>query len=318
VLGLAGFLLLAVGGNITFYLAAYALFLGPAMAISVVVPATLITRWFTFNAGKALGIVTVQLFIVFMPLATNWLVHAHGLPATYMALAALSAVGVIANFFVIDYPPGSAAAPRQMTGEAQASGGMTMRELITQPALWLVAFPYIACSAATVILVAHMVPLARSWGFPTAHAVIMLSAQSVGGLAGTIIFGWVADRLGGARTLVILTIDAVVLWALLLWHPSFPAAVAIIAVWGAHSSGTIPVISLTLSQTFGKAGFSRAYGLVQLMNLPFSVLCVPAASFAFAHTGSYASAIIGVIVFLAITCLLPLAAIRHRAPLLAS
>ena len=333
ILGVAGFLLLALGHSIVLYLAAYGVLLGPAMAVSVILPATLVTRWFTTNAGRALGIMTTQLFVGFIPLTTNWIVHAYGLPATYIALAGLSAVGVIANLFVIDHPPGAvqpvdpvrtahgANAPAAHGADAPTAHGAnapadadtgTMGELLSQPALWGIALAFIACSAATIILLAHMVPLARSWGFPSRQAALLLSIQSLAGLAGTILCGWIADKLGGARTMAILTFDAVILWSLLLWHPSFAATAAIIGVWGLHSSGTVPVISLALSQTFGKASFSRAYGLVQLIALPFSVLCVPAASLVFTRTGSYSGAILGVVVFLAITCLLPLVAVKRK------
>jgi hypothetical protein len=43
---------------------------------------------------------------------------------------------------------------------------------------------------------------------------------------------------------------------------------------------------VALSEGFGRENFSRAYGLVNLINLPFSVVSVPAASMVYARTGS--------------------------------
>jgi len=320
IFGFAGFVLLALGHSIVMYLAAYGLLLGPAMAIAVVLPATLITRWFTSNAGKALGLVTMQLIVVFIPLSSNWIVHQYGLPATYAVLAGISAITVIANLFIIDHPPGSQAPPIAASVEAghgTEAPAATMGELIKSPQLWGLALAFIAPSTATIILLAHMVPMARSWGYAPAQAAILLSVQSLSGLVGTILFGWIADRLGGARTLAILVFDAALLWALLLLHPSFAAALVIIGLFGVHSSGAVPVTGLALSQAFGQGRFSQAYGLVQLINLPFSVLCVPAAAFVFTRTGSYSGAILGAVVFLAITCAMPLATSKRRAPLLA-
>lgn len=320
VLGAAGFALLALSHDFALYLAAYALLIGPAMAVSIVVPATLVTRWFTANAGKALGIVTTQLIVAFVPLTANWTVHAYGLPVTYGVLASLLVLTAIANLFVIDHPPGlagPAAAEEAHAVRPPGAGSAVMMQLLASPRFWGLALAFIASATGTVILLAHMVPLARSWGLSAAQAAILLSVQSLSGIVGTLLCGWIADRLGGARTLAILVFDETVLWGLLLLHPPFAASVAIIGVFGLHSAGTVPVTGLALSQTFGQENFSRAYGLVNLVNLPFSVLCVPAASFVFTHTGSYSGVIIGMVVFLAVTCLMPLAAARRQPRLLA-
>ncbi len=82
-----------------------------------------------------------------------------------------------------------------------------------------------------------------------------------------------------------------------------------------HGAGAIPVLSVALSEIFGRESFSRAYGLVNLVNLPFAVVSVPAAAMVYAHTGSYAGAIVGVAVFLALGGLLVLLA-RNAAPAL--
>jgi MFS family permease len=321
-MGVAGLVLLALSHSFALYLAAYGLLLGPAMAVGVVLPATLVTRWFALNAGKMLGIVTTQLLVAFIPLAATYIVHAYGLPMTYLALAIIPAVTLIATLFVIDHPPGAAAAPTQAAAahgvSAPAAPGaklMTMPELLASPKLWGLAAAFIASSTGTVILLAHMVPLARSWGFSAGQAAILLSVQSLAGLVGTLFFGWLADKLGGARTMAIVVFDATVLWILLSLHPSYPLMVAIIAVFGMHSSGTVPVASLAYAQAFGQQNFSSAYGLLNLINLPFGVLCVPVASYVFTHTGSYSGVIIGVIIFLGATCLLPLIGSKRKAQL---
>lgn len=313
-LALAGLVVLALSHSFALYIAAYGLLLGPAMAVSVVLPATLVTRWFAANAGKALGLVSTQLIVVFIPLAVTWLVHSYGLKLTYLALGILPVITILANFFILDRPPGAA---ETQHGTAAEAGSASMASLLAAPAFWGLALAFIANSTGTVILLAHMVPLARSWGFTPEHAALLLSVQSLAGLAGTILCGFVADRLGGARTLAILIFDSTILWALLLLHPSFPATLAIIAIFGLHSAGTIPVASLAYAQTFGRENFSRAYGLLNLINLPFSVLCVPAASIVFTRTGSYSGVILAVVIFLGVTCLMPLAALRRRRQLAA-
>jgi hypothetical protein len=69
---------------------------------------------------------------------------------------------------------------------------------------------------------------------------------------------------------------------------------------------------VALSETFGRESFSRAYGLVNLLNLPFAVLCVPAAALVYSRTGSYSGALIGELTFLALAGLLLLSSRRRH------
>ena len=78
--------------------------------------------------------------------------------------------------------------------------------------------------------------------------------------------------------------------------------------WAPFVSATIAA----LSECFGRETFSRAYGLVNLVNLPFAVVSVPAAAMVYAHTGSYAGAIVGQVAFLALGSVLVLFARRGR------
>jgi hypothetical protein len=44
-----------------------------------------------------------------VPLLESWMLRAHGLPAAYLTLAAMSGVSGIANLFVMDRPPATTA-----------------------------------------------------------------------------------------------------------------------------------------------------------------------------------------------------------------
>jgi len=319
IFSVAGFALLALTDSYHLYLVAFGLLLGPGMAAGVVLPSTLVTRWFNVKRGRALGIVCAPIVIALVPLATTWMLSAFGLPATYAALAALSAIALAANLFVVDWPAEISARLVNTRGGADktapvpVAGGFTMLQFIESPSYWVLILAFIASITGSIVLTAHEVPMARSWGFSAALGATLLTIQSLAGIGGTVFFGWIADRIGGALTLIILVFDYAVLWLLLLLHPPFAGVVLIFALIGVHGAGVVPVIGVALSQAFGRESFGRAYGLANLINLPFSVLCVPAASIVYARTGSYSGAILGVAVFLAITGVLAMSA-RRKAP----
>ena len=302
-LSVAGFAVLASTHNYPLYLLAFGLLLGPGMAVGAVLPATLVTRWYRVNRGRALGIVCAPIVITLVPLVSTWMLQSYGLSAAYVTLGALSMVSLIANFFIVDRPPTadstSTAAPASHA-QGPTSGTMTMASLARSPLFWALMLAFIASITGSILLTSQMVPMASAWGMSVTQAATLISIQSFAGIAGTVLFGWIADRLGGALALAILVLDAVVLWALLLIQPNFAAALLIVGLIGIHGAGAIPVLSVALAESFGRESFSRAYGLVNLVNLPFAVLSVPAAAMIYAHTGSYAGAIVGQACLLAV------------------
>jgi MFS family permease len=315
-LSLAGFILLATSSSYLLYMVAFGIFLGPGMAVGAVLPGTLTTRWYSVNRGRALGIVYAPVFIAIMSLVSNWTLHAYGLPGTYFMLAACSAVTVIANFCIVDRPPGvTGAAANDMQANAQGRStedGAGLMKLVSTPRFWGLSLAYIASITGSMILAAHIVPMARSWGFTATLAATLLSVQAFTGIGGTIAFGWVADRLGGALTLGILLFNSAVLLLLLLLHPPFAAVLLIFGLLGIHGAGAVPVIGIAITENFGRESFSRAYGLVNLINLPFSVTAVPAAALLYTRTGSYEAAIVCEAAFLALGCVLAFSAKKRR------
>jgi MFS family permease len=315
VLSVAGFALLSVTASYPLYLVTYGLLLGPGMAVGAILPATLVTRWYTAHRGRALGIVYTPIVIALMPPAATWVLQSYGLSATYAMLAILSVVTVICALFVVDHPPSvaSASTPGAEAGghAAPAKPARSMVELLRTPRFWLLTFAFVASITGSIILTTQLVPMAESWGLPAELGATLLSVQSSVGIAGPFLFGWVADRLGGAMALAVVALDAALLWALLILHPTFAGTAVIVALIGLHGAAAVPVLGVALSEGFGRESFSRAYGLVNLLNLPFAVLCVPAAALVFSRTGSYAGALMGQAAFLGLTGVLLFSVLRR-------
>jgi MFS family permease len=318
-LSVTGYAMLASTHSYPLYLAAYGLLLGPGMATGVILPGTLVTRWFVVNRGKALGGITTLVVIGAVPLLTTHMLQSHGVPGAYVALAALSVVSVIANLFIMDRPPAASGQAGDVHDEhAPADTSiMSIPHLLRSPRFWALFIAFAASSTGSITLGAHLVPMVRSWNLTATNGATLLSIFFFSAIAGTIFFGWLADRIGAVLALAILVFNTAVLWGLLLVHPSFVLLAVIIGVIGADGAGVVPVFSLALSEVFGRESFGRAYGLANLFALPFSVLCVPAAALVYTRTGSYAGAIIGVALFLALTGFAALTAWRRHAPALA-
>ena len=315
----AGFLVLALTNSYPLYLAAFGLLLGPGFAVGVIMPATLVTRWFRVNRGKALGLVNVPVLFAVLPLIATWSLHTIGLRETYLMLTAFSVVTVLANSFISDPPEEAslaATAAPEIAGspELVATGVLPMKDLLLNRRFWTIAMGANASVVGSIVLTTHMVPMAMSWGDTATAAATLLSVMSVVAMVGTVFFGWVTDRLGGALTLALLVMDSAILWALLLVHPPFAVLLVIIGLIGFHAVGAAPVLGMAMSEVFGEKEFSRAYGMANLVSLPFTMLASPVAAFIFSRSGSYSGVILTEVAFLLF--MLPMVfTIRRRRPL---
>jgi MFS family permease len=323
VLTTCGYVLLSVAPSYPIYLLAFGLLIGPGFATAVVLPPTLVTRWFAVNSGRVLGIVATPLTTAVVPLIATWTLRGFGLAGTYRALAAMTALAAVSCLFIVDHPPGVAnLIAKQSAGLSCArvlpERPMTMLQMVRRLRYWALILPAIAATAGTMILTAHTVPLFQSWGMSLAVAASLLSVQGVAGMFGTVFFGWLADRIGGVTAMLVMVAAAAGLWLILLLKPPLMVTAPLVGLIGFHAAGVVPVLALMLSEAFGRENFSRAYGLMNLISLPFSVLCIPAAAMIFARTGSYEGAIAAEAAFLALGAALLLAGRRGTVPAVAS
>lgn len=295
ILSVLGYALLALSHSFPLYLVAYGLFLGPGMALSgVVLPSTLVTRWFDKGRGRVLGLVHVPVVVAIVPVLSSILLARYGAPFTYAAFGVLIALILVpASLMIIDYPPGGVKGAANTETLTQVSpAAATASQILRSPRFWAFAVAAAIIITGIVVLNTHLIPLAGTWGISTTAAATLISVCALAGIPGSIMWGWIADKIGGGPALALCALDCAVLWAVLLTDPSYPVALLVIGLMGMHGSASIPLMGMALSEAFGAASFSRAYGLSNLMTLPFTVVGIQAASAMFVKTGSYVSVMI--------------------------
>lgn len=313
-LGAAGFAMLALTHSYALYLAAYALLLGPAMILAgSIAPATLVTRWFGRNRGLALGLVHLPVVIAITP----WLVE-RGLrvftPTTiYLGIAAaIAGILVPASLLAIDHPPGGESKAPVAAGKRTSDGSLSVAQLLSRPRFWALCLAAVASMASSVMLGSLLVPMGQSWGFSRGESALLQSGMSLVGIAGSVLFGWVADRLGGGRALALIGCNCAVLWSVLLLHPPFALTCVVIGLIGLHGAGAIPGLGRGLSDAFGQASYSRGFGLNTLIGLPFIAVSVIGSAKVFSLTRSYDGAIMAMAGFFVVAMLLGLYAAGGR------
>ena len=327
-LSLAGYLLLAFTNSYLFYVGSYLLLFGPSMAIAGSVgPATLVTRWFNRNRGLALGLVHLSIVVAVMPLLCNWLLENHGSQAVYLMMAGLVGITLLpATLAIRDYPPASAPASLAAadpglpvaeavedfvpsTDDPAAEAGklgpdadtLTVGQILRTPAFWALSITAAMVITSIMVLTFNMIPLAESLGIDRDRGALLQAIMSFSGMAGSILFGWVADRIGGARGIALLAFNSAVLLVLLQLDLPYAALAVVMGLLGLHGAGMVPNISRALAFSLGQGSFSRAFGLQSALSVPFTAVGIWAMGASFTRTGSYSVALIGVLVALLVT-----------------
>lgn len=308
-------LLLAFTTSFIAYVVAYGLLLGPAMSLAgAVLPPTLVTRWFNRNRGLAIGIVHLPIIVTILPVGGNWIIEQFGLEPLFLCLAALSGLVLLpASLLVVDHPPGETAREAvRIGGDAGsgAGGGLTIPQLLRNRYFWGLALAVSAMNTSVTLLGVHIVAMAESWNLTRDNGALLASTMSFCGMAGSILFGIVADRFGGGRTVALVVFDGMVLWLLFLLGLPFPFLLVVIGLMGMHGSAGIPAASRAYAETLGTASFSRAYGLSATVTLPLTVLCIIGTGTLYRLNGDYTVAILVMAAYCAIA--VPLALFGAR------
>jgi MFS family permease len=285
-----GYATMAVIPNIYAYLGAYGLLVGPGVALSgIVVPAVLVTRWYRVGRGRALGILHMPLIALVSPIVVSWLLKGFGASAAYFFLAGLMAANLLLLPFLRDRPPEGL--PQVGAVQARPDRG-GLRRIAAIPAFWALSLATTAVLASAAAINTHLVPMVTQWGVSDAQAASLLSFGALAGAAGAYLFGWLADRLGGAVTLALCCLDTGLLCAVLLLHPGYPMLIAFIALFGLNVAGAVPAFTLALSRICDPPAFGAAFGLGSFVFMVLSPFMTPIAGAIFVRGGSYAPALI--------------------------
>jgi predicted MFS family arabinose efflux permease len=178
----------------------------------------------------------------------------HDWRTAYLAVAAICLVGMIPCCFVLrPQAPGhgstgaAAAAPHSARSLGLSTNGLQ---------LWL-SIAGVGCCVAMALPQAHIVAYCADLGYGTARGAELVSVMTAGGIVSRIVSGWIADRLGGIKTLLLgTTLQAIALLAYLV-SDALVALYLVTALFGLVQGGIIPSYGVIVREYFPprEAGF---------------------------------------------------------------
>lgn len=290
---LAGALLSAVGYWSLAYTRSFALALvlygliGMGVSLLAILgPLVLINRWFAANRGKLLSCVNLPLGMFVMPYLVAVVLPQYGRTAVLSGIGSSFLLLGPILLLLAERPRQMPAANDAPSHGADLEATLGTANILTNPAFWLVSLGIAVIAASGTAFVVHIVSFGMDKHMSLRSASALLSVYSGCGILGTLLLGWLADRIGSPATLMLASAALAVLWCAVLLVNTFTlyGVVALLGVFG------VPLVTMhgaALSEMFTPAAVSRAMGVSFSIKLPFLFSFAPVAGLLYERSGSY-------------------------------
>lgn len=255
-----------------------------------------VSLWFLKRRGIAVAITASGNYLsgAIWPVALAGLLETDGWRAVYAALALITLVVIIPLSLLLRarVPAEARARADEISTIRAKAAGFPPRTLML-----MLGAAGIGCCVAMSMPQVHIVSLCADLGYGPAVGGQMLAMMLLGGAASRLVFGLVADRLGGVKTLLIGS--ALQCMALFLYLPSggMVSLYVVSTVFGLSQGGIVPSYALVVREYMPSAEAGRRVGFVIMMTILGMALGGWMSGWIHDMTGSYQMAFINGIVW---------------------
>ena len=246
--------------------------------------------WFNRRRGIAVGIFASGNYLAgtVWPTIIQHFIETSGWRNTSFGIAVFCAVTMVPLALMLRrHAPASAMA----TGSGGSPTFMSPSHGMSPRALQvLLAIASICCCVAMAMPQVHLVAYCSDLGYGAARGAQMLSLMLACGIVSRISFGWISDRLGGLRT--VLVGSALQGIALLLFLPfnGLVSLYLISAMFGLFQGGIVPAYAIIIREYFSPKEAGARVGIVMTASLFGMALGGWMSGAIFDATGSYRAA----------------------------
>jgi MFS family permease len=170
--------------------------------------------------------------------------------------------------------------------------GLTFLEALKTRQLWMVCAFYMAIVYIGMTNLTHIVPYAEGLDIPKTAAASLVSTYGAVSMGGRIVMGYLGDRLGHKRAIVICLIIAVVGMAWLQAADDLWMLYVFAAVYGFSHGGFFTLISPLIAGLFGTRSQGSLLGVVIFSGTLGGGIGMTLSGYIFDVTGSYRIAFI--------------------------
>jgi MFS family permease len=291
----AGFIAAAFAPNLLLFALAHGILLGLLGSSATFAPLLADTAlWWNKRRGIAVAVCASGNYLagaVWPPLAQQG-IELWGWRQTYIALGLVCGLGMaLLSLLMSKRPPasaGSSASSLQPTSPLAVPGRPFGLKISHAQALLCVAG--VACCVAMAMPQVHIVAYCADLGYGAARGAQMLSVMLAFGIASRLISGFICDKIGGLRTLLLGSILQGLSLLLFLPFDSMQSLFLISATFGLFQGGIVPSYAIIIREYFPPAEAGRRVGAVIFATLVGMALGGWMSGKVFDVTGSYHAA----------------------------
>ncbi len=290
-----GFLLAAQSGSIWTFGLAHGLLglLGGASTFAPLLADT--SLWWNRRRGIAVAICASGNYIagaLWPPLVQHG-IETIGWRPTYTIMGLVCGLGMLAlSGLMRQRPPLAPPQPVAAAGAATAADRSRPFGLSPTSAQWLLCVAGVGCCVAMSMPQVHIVAYCTDLGYGAARGAEMLSLMLASGIVSRLVSGFICDRIGGIRTLLLgSALQGVALLLFLPFDGMVPLYV-ISALFGLFQGGIVPSYAIIVREHFALHEVGARVGAVIMATLIGMALGGWLSGWIFDMTGSYDAAFI--------------------------
>jgi MFS family permease len=246
------------------------------------------SHWFERYRGLAVTIVASGNYVagtVWPPLV-NWGVQSAGWRTTHIAIGIFCAVTMTLLLLVLRSQIGD----EKVRDHANAPPPRIDLQLTTNALTVLLCIASISCCVAMAMPQVHIVAYCGDLGYGVARGAEMLSVMMGFGIVSRIGSGFLADRIGGIRTLLVGSVAQAFALLFYLFFDSLTSLYLISAMFGLFQGGIVPSYAIIVREAMPASEAATRVGLVIFASVFGMSFGGWVSGVIFDATGSYAAA----------------------------
>ncbi len=292
-----GYIVAGMSGSLVGFALAHGVLMGALGSAATFAPLVADTSlWFERRRGIAVAICASGNYLggaIWPPIVQHF-VETVGWRQTYIGLGVFSMVTMAALAPLMRPRPPLAGAP-SAAGGARTTGVVASTRpfgLSMSHAQILLCIAGVACCVAMSMPQVHIVAYCGDLGYGAARGAEMLSLMLACGIVSRLVSGWICDRIGGLRTLLLGSVLQGLALLLFLPFDGLVSLYVISALFGLFQGGIVPSYAIIVREHFPAAEAGARVGTVIMATLFGMALGGWMSGKVFDLTGSYQAAFV--------------------------
>jgi len=262
-----GFVAAGMAGSLAQFTLAHGLLIGLLGTSATFAPLVADTAlWFDRHRGIAVAICASGNYLAgtVWPPVLQYFFDTSGWRATYVGVGIFCAATIISLAFLLRRKP---PALHSEGTEVQAQFNEKPLGLSPNALMILLVVAGVACCVAMSMPQVHIVAYAGDLGYGAARGAEMLSLMLGFGIVSRLVSGWISDRIGGVRTLLLGSALQGVALLLFLPFDGLASLYVVSALFGLFQGGIVPAYALIVREHFRPTEAATRTGVVLMATL---------------------------------------------------